>query len=266
MALFGAKLGLSLHTLVALAATMLPGAADLSVPSAPTDALLEVVSGDSLAMTWASPMTDGGAAVQSYQVEWDTNPGRAEVQTVTTSTFIGANELQTITTSAADVDEVQNVTTYAAPIREVQTVTATAPVGGTLAGTFALALDTRPTGGSLQYTGAIPADSSVCCGRTSMTAMIEALYNVGAGNVHNVSREAVDIDGGVGWRWSVTFSRALADVPQLQLLDASALTLGSTPGRDTFKPLLSRSLSTLVSAHFSTSDHPSEQYFDVSPF
>ena len=103
---------------------------DLRVPSAPTDALLEVVSGDSLSMTWASPMTDGGAAVQSsaagvvsrwgsppmarpvvllrYQIEWDTNPGTAEVQTVTTSTYTGANELQTITTTAADVDEIQN--------------------------------------------------------------------------------------------------------------------------------------------------------------
>jgi hypothetical protein len=92
-----------LKFLVALAATVLPGAADLQVPSAPTDALLEVVSGDSLALAWASPMTDGGAAVQSYQVEWDTNPGRAEVQTVTTSTYIGANELQTIATSARGV-------------------------------------------------------------------------------------------------------------------------------------------------------------------
>ncbi|KAH8092788.1 hypothetical protein JL720_4952 [Aureococcus anophagefferens] len=228
MASFGSAVGSPLKFLVALAATVLPGAADLQVPSAPTDALLEVVSGDSLALAWASPMTDGGAAVQSYQVEWDTNPGRAEVQTVTTSTYIGANELQTISTSAADIDEIQNVTTVASPIREVQTVTATAPVGGTLAGTFALALDTRVTGGSLQYTGAIPADAATCCGRTSMTAMVEALSNVGSGNVYNVSREAVDVDGGVGWRWRVTFDRSLADVPQLQLLDASALTLGSS--------------------------------------
>ncbi|KAH8049142.1 hypothetical protein JL722_12143 [Aureococcus anophagefferens] len=228
MASFGSAVGSPLKFLVALAATVLPGAADLQVPSAPTDALLEVVSGDSLALAWASPMTDGGAAVQSYQVEWDTDPGRAEVQTVTTSTYIGANELQTISTSAADIDEIQNVTTVASPIREVQTVTATAPVGGTLAGTFALALDTRVTGGSLQYTGAIPADAATCCGRTSMTAMVEALSNVGSGNVYNVSREAVDVDGGVGWRWRVTFDRSLADVPQLQLLDASALTLGSS--------------------------------------
>lgn len=103
MASFGSAVGSPLKFLVALAATVLPGAADLQVPSAPTDALLEVVSGDSLALAWASPMTDGGAAVQSYQVEWDTNPGRAEVQTVTTSTYIGANELQTISTSARGV-------------------------------------------------------------------------------------------------------------------------------------------------------------------
>ena len=94
----------------------------------------------------------------------------------------------------------QLVNTSAAETKEVQTVTATAPAGGTLAGTFALALDTRPTGGSLQYTGAIPASAAACCGRTSMTAMVEALYNVGAGGVYNVSREAVEIDGGAGPR------------------------------------------------------------------
>ena len=88
--------------------------------------------------------------VQSYQVEWDTNPGVAEVQTVTTSTYLGANELQTIRTFGKDVDEIQLVRTLARPHREEQWVTATAPAGSTLAGTFALALDTRPTGGTLQ--------------------------------------------------------------------------------------------------------------------
>ncbi|KAH8074001.1 hypothetical protein JL721_2557 [Aureococcus anophagefferens] len=56
--------------------------------------------------------------------------------------------------------------------------------------------------------------------------MVEALSNVGSGNVYNVSREAVDVDGGVGWRWR--HPTVAADVPQLQLLDASALTLGSS--------------------------------------
>ena len=132
--------------------------------------------------------------VQSYQVEWDTNPGVAEVQTVTTSTYLGANELQTIRTFGKDVDEIQLVRTLARPHREEQWVTATAPAGATLAGTFALALDTRPTGGTLQYTGAIPASAAACCGRTSVLAMVEALHgsnlsfdDVGYVNAHAAS-------------------------------------------------------------------------------
>ena len=77
--------------------------AELRVPSAPTDALLEIVGGDSVEVAWAPPLSDGGAAIQSYQVEWDTNPGVAEVQTVTTSTYLGANELQTIRTFGKDL-------------------------------------------------------------------------------------------------------------------------------------------------------------------
>ena len=53
--------------------------AELRVPSAPTDALLEIVGGDSVEVAWAPPLSDGGAAIQSYQVEWDTNPGVAAV-------------------------------------------------------------------------------------------------------------------------------------------------------------------------------------------
>ena len=42
--------------------------AELRVPSAPTDALLEIVGGDSVEVAWAPPLSDGGAAVQSYPV------------------------------------------------------------------------------------------------------------------------------------------------------------------------------------------------------
>ena len=166
--------------------------------------------------------------VQSYQVEWDTDPGVAEVQTVTTSTYLGANELQTIRTFGKDVDEIQLVRTLARPHREEQWVTATAPAGSTLAGTFALALDTRPTGGTLQYTGAIPASAAACCGRTSVLAMVEALQNVGLGMVTKVKREDVSVDGRAGFQWQIQFNETLADLPQLQVLDASGLTLGST--------------------------------------
>ena len=100
--------------------------------------------------------------------------------------------------------------------------------GATLAGTFALALDTRPTGGTLQYTGAIPASAAACCGRTSVLAMVEALQNVGLGMVTKVKREDVSVDGRAGFQWQIQFNETLADLPQLQVLDASGLTLGST--------------------------------------
>ena len=37
--------------------------AELRVPSAPTDALLEIVGGDSVEVAWAPPLSDGSAAV-----------------------------------------------------------------------------------------------------------------------------------------------------------------------------------------------------------
>ena len=149
-------------------------------------------------------------------------------QTLARRTDLGANELQTIRTFGKDVDEIQRVRTLARPHREEQRVTATAPAGSTLAGTFALALDTRPTGGTLQYTGAIPASAAACCGRTSVLAMVEALQNVGLGMVTKVKREDVSIDGRAGFQWQIQFNETLADLPQLQVLDASGLTLGST--------------------------------------
>ena len=38
--------------------------AELRVPSAPTDALLEIVGGDSVEVAWAPPLSDGGAALK----------------------------------------------------------------------------------------------------------------------------------------------------------------------------------------------------------
>ena len=80
----------------------MPGAADLSV-----------VSGSSLQLDFEAPLTDGGAAVQSYLVEWDTDPGEQEIQLITTKTYIGANEVQLVTTSATDSNEVQYITSSA---------------------------------------------------------------------------------------------------------------------------------------------------------
>lgn len=147
---------------------------------------------------------------------------------VTTSTFIGANEIQIIQTSADSIDEVQSISTRASAVREVQTITATAPLGGVLAGTFSLAFDTRSTGGSLQYTGAISANAEPCCGRLSVHAILEATENIGLGGIDNVTRLEVAINGHVGYTWTVTFAASLSNVPSLQLLDASSLTLSSS--------------------------------------
>jgi hypothetical protein len=87
--------------------------AQLGVPDAPVDVALDVLSGADVQVTFEPPLTDGGAAVQSYNIEWDTDPGEQEIQTITTSTYTGPNEVQTLTTTAFDEDEIQVVTTNA---------------------------------------------------------------------------------------------------------------------------------------------------------
>lgn len=54
------------------------------------------------------------------QVEWDTDPGTREVQWVKTYADTGPNEIQSITTTADDVDEVQQLTISANETLEVQ--------------------------------------------------------------------------------------------------------------------------------------------------
>lgn len=65
-------------------------------------------------------MVDLAGTIWVMQVEWDTDPGRQEVQAITTSTYIGANEIQVIATTASRVDAVQTVQTTATNVREVQ--------------------------------------------------------------------------------------------------------------------------------------------------
>lgn len=54
------------------------------------------------------------------QVEWDTDPGTREVQWIKTYADTGPNEIQSITTTADDVDEVQKVTITADEVQEIQ--------------------------------------------------------------------------------------------------------------------------------------------------
>ncbi len=59
-----------------------PGVNAAEVPSIPFAVEVEVLGRDSVAVSWSPPLSDGGAAVQSYEVEWDTAPGLRTVQSV----------------------------------------------------------------------------------------------------------------------------------------------------------------------------------------
>lgn len=120
------------------------------------------------------------------QIEWDTDPGVREVQSITTSTFTGPNEVQTITTSAADVDEVQVIATNASLVREVQTITTSAQSTGVLGGSFAVSLDTRSSGGTFETSGEISYAATATGGYLSMKRMLEAMKNIGEGGIYDV--------------------------------------------------------------------------------
>ena len=64
----------------------------LETPSAPfLD--LTVLSGDSIQANFSAPLSDGGAAIHSYKLDWDTDPGTQEVQYITTATDIGSTKI-----------------------------------------------------------------------------------------------------------------------------------------------------------------------------
>eukprot|EP01032_Pedospumella_encystans_P021111 gene21111-23955_t len=129
---------------------LLASTASLEVPTAPfLD--LTVLSDSSVYANFSAPISDGGSAINSYKVEWDTDPGVQEVQAITTSTYTGPNEIQSITTSAASINEIQVVKVSAPAVQEVQIITINSATGGY----YFVELNTIATGGSLQYSGYI---------------------------------------------------------------------------------------------------------------
>jgi hypothetical protein len=201
--------------------------AQLNVPDAPTSVALDVLSGSDVRVSFEAPLTDGGSAVQAYTVEWDTDPGVQEVQTITTSTFTNANEVQTITTTATDQDEVQLITTNATALYEIQTIETDCAAGGTLGGSFALGLDTSASGGSSEMSGEVSFSASPEGTYLSVKRVLEAMPNVGAGGVVAVTRQVTDNAKG-SYLWTVTFATKLGNLPQLTLRDSSLTGTGAT--------------------------------------
>lgn len=71
-------------------------------PGPPVDATVAIDSGSTISASWAPPVSDEGAAVSGYMVEWYTtaDPGSNEVQMITTSAKKGVSEVQSISVKA----------------------------------------------------------------------------------------------------------------------------------------------------------------------
>ena len=146
----------------------------------------------------------------------------SSIEMLTSSVYLGPNEVQTVQTHAGDVDEVQTVTTGTTEIREVQSITVL-PGSGLISmdstWAFALSLDTVD---SLQYSGQIAGDAA--------GSDTDAAY-VNAGNSARLTVEAIigfmsNIDSGVevsdridngsgSYSWLVTFPASMGNVPQM---------------------------------------------------
>lgn len=185
------------------------------MPGQPSNIGLFVRSGTELQVTWGPPVSDGGSAVTSYRVEWDTAPGVREVQQITTDVFLGPNDVQTITSAAATVYEVQSVTTSATPMPAIQTIKSTADMHETIGGTFTLGID---VGNGLLTTGPLQNNAGGSSGSgPTHTTVQEALTAIGLATT--VSRTGPDSQG--GYTWTVTFT---SNHPMPLLTVASSLT------------------------------------------
>ncbi len=142
----------------------------VAVPEAPTAATVTPYSGSDLFVQFTPPAADGGSQVTSYRIDWDTEPGVREVQNLRTTPNLGPNEIQTIQTSAQDIDEVQSFHTRALTIPEVQVVTTYANPLETLGGSFTLAFDDTANGGGLHVSAQIAHHANSSRGATPCSA------------------------------------------------------------------------------------------------
>ena len=188
--------------------------AQSQVPSAPF-VNLNVLTNSAVGVTVDLPIADGGSAINSYVVEWDTNPGVREIQTIQTTTVNGSYEIQSLTTSAMARPEVQVVTSAAQAVGDIQQITVTGATGGY----FFVALDTSSSGGSLQYSGNIyvsyPA-SGTTDGRDAEN-IIAAMNNVDFGVV--VTRAQGSSSG--NYVYLITFPPSMGNVPQMTVISSS---------------------------------------------
>ena len=134
-------------------------------------------------MTWTPSATDGGAAISSYNIEWDTVAFQEEVQTVTVS-------------SAAVTPTVKVITSSATPSNEVQFVVVQ-PSTGNVNGTFTLTLRGLTT---------VPISYAA-----NATVFANALSGLGVGfgvTVVVSGAAGTGLTGKMDFGWAVTFTGA----------------------------------------------------------
>jgi hypothetical protein len=204
----------------------------VTAPSEPTAAAINILGATELELTFEPSITDGGSEITSYAIEWDTEPGIDEQQTIQLQTWIGPNEIQTITTKATHRDEVQVVRSTAEDEDEIQIIKTSGLTDpnnlNQLGGWFTIQYDdTALNGGSVQTSAPISWDAAAmktspnAAPRTSMQEILENMQNV---ETVSVKRSLPDSNG--GYEWTITFtgtSRNEGNIPQLQL-GYSALT------------------------------------------
>jgi len=169
---------------------------------------LTVLSGSSIQASFKPPLSDGGAAINAYNLAWDTDPGVQEVQTVTTSAYVGPNEIQSITTTATVSPEVQTLTLTADVQAEIQRITVTKATGGY----FFLELDTSAVGGSLQYSGYIEVNYPANGPRESVAQILSSMNNIAPFGSVTVASNVIDANT---YEYLVTFPLGMGNVPQM---------------------------------------------------
>jgi hypothetical protein len=140
-----------------------------------------------------------------------------EIQAITTSTYTGPNEIQSITTSADVVTEKQVVELIAPAVKEVQQITLKLADSGR----YFLRLDTSLLGGSLQDSGYIYTDypeddsSGVTFGK-NLASIISSMSNVrpnGDVEVSLVAGTPSDTK-----KYLVTFPESMGNVPEMTIV------------------------------------------------
>ena len=171
---------------------------------------------DSIEVFIDPPISDGGSPITAYTIEWDKEEGGPEVQRISTALDLGANEVQSITTTIEDVNEIQIVRTSATPRGEVQTITVSPPPGESIlesAYSFAILLNTTAMGGSVQYSGQISATAAADGSRASVSEILSSMSNIPA--TPTVVKSATNADG--GHSYTITFPTSMRNMPQMEV-------------------------------------------------